>query len=77
MKNLLLALIIGSSLTSCLEIEKRTQDVNKKKKTATFHLKNITSDKEGEEANEDFKNFMTSYKTGELLNEFLSVKSNL
>ena len=51
MKNLLLALIIGSFLTSCLEIEKRTLVVNQKKKTATFHLKNITSDKEGEEAN--------------------------
>ena len=51
--------------------------INQKKKTATFHLKNITSDKEGEEANEDFKNFITSYKTGELLNEFLCVESNL
>ena len=77
MKNLLLALITGSFLTSCLEIEKRTLVVNQKKKTATFHLKNITSDKEGEDANEDFKNFMTGYKTGEILNEFFSVGSNL
>ena len=77
MKKLILAFIIGSFLTSCLEIEKRTLLVNQKKKTATFHLKNITSDKEGEKANEDFKNFMTGYKTGEILNEFFSVESNL
>ena len=77
MKKLLLAFIIGSFLTSCLEIEKRTLVINQKKKTATFHLKNITSDKEGEEANEDFKNFMTGYKTGEILNEFFSVESSL
>ena len=64
-------------LFNILLFEKRTLVVNQKKKTATFHLKNITSDKEGEDANEDFKNFMTGYKTGEILNEFFSVGSNL
>ena len=77
MKKLILAFIIGSFLTSCLEIEKRTLEINQKKKTATFHLKNITSDKEGEDANEDFKNFITGFETGEILNEFFSVESNL
>ena len=77
MKKLILAFIIGSFLTSCLEIEKRTLVINQKKKTATFHLKNITSDKEGEDANEDFKNFITSFETGEILNEFFGVESNL
>ena len=77
MKKLLLALLIVSFLSSCLEIEKRTLVINQKKKTATFHLKNITSDNEGEEANKDFKNFMSSYKTGEILNEFFSIESSL
>ena len=77
MKKLLLTLIIGSFLTSCLEIEKRTLMVNQKNKTATFHLKNITSDKEGEDANEDFQNFMTGFETGEILNEFFGVESSL
>lgn len=77
MKKLILAFIIGSFLTSCLEIEKRTLVINQKKKTATFHLKNITSDKEGEDANEDFKNFITGFETGEILNEFFGVESNL
>tara|TARA_Y100000385_G_scaffold56149_1_gene53743 strand:+ start:182 stop:820 length:639 start_codon:yes stop_codon:yes gene_type:complete len=77
MKKLILAFIIGSFLTSCLEIEKRNLVINQKKKTATFHLKNITSDKEGEDANEDFKNFMTGFETGEILNEFFGVESNL
>ena len=77
MKKLILAFIIGSFLTSCLEIEKRTLLDNQKKKTATFHLKNITSDKEGEDANEDFQNFMTGFETGEILNEFFGVESSL
>lgn len=77
MKKLILAFIIGSFLTSCLEIEKRNLVINQKKKTATFHLKNITSDKEGEDVNEDFKNFMTGFETGEILNEFFGVESNL
>ena len=77
MKKLILAFIIGSFLTSCLEIEKRNLVINQKKKTATFHLKNITSDKEGEDANEDFKNFMTGFETGEILNEFFGVETNL
>ena len=77
MKKLILAFIIGSFLTSCLEIEKRTLLVNQKKQTATFHLKNITSDKEGEDANEDFQNFMTGFETGEILNEFFGVESSL
>ena len=77
MKKLILAFIIGSFLTSCLEIEKRTLLVNQKKKTATFHLKNITSDKEGKDANEDFKNFMTGFESGEILNEFFGVESSL
>ena len=77
MKKLILAFIIGSFLTSCLEIEKRTLLVNQKKKTATFHLKNITSDKEGEDANEDFQNFMTDFETGEILNVFFGVESSL
>ena len=77
MKKLILAFIIGSFLTSCLEIEKRTLVINQKKKTATFHLKNITSNKEGEDANEDFKNFITGFETGEILNEFFGVESNL
>ena len=77
MKKLILAFIIGSFLTSCLEIEKRNLVINQKKKTATFHLKNITSDKEGEDANEDFKNFITGFETGEILNEFFGVESNL
>ena len=77
MKKLILAFIIGSFLTSCLEIEKRTLLVNQKKKTATYHLKNITSDKEGEDANEDFKHFMTGFETGEILNEFFGVESSL
>ena len=77
MKKLIFVFIIGSFLTSCLEIEKRTLLVNQKNKTAIFHLKNITSDKEGLDANEDFQNFVTGFETGEILNEFFGVESNL
>tara|TARA_B100001057_G_scaffold342534_1_gene343465 strand:+ start:573 stop:1214 length:642 start_codon:yes stop_codon:yes gene_type:complete len=77
MKKLIIAFIIGSFLTSCLEIEKRTLIVNQKNKTAILHLNNITSDKEGDEAVEDFEKFMNDYETDAIIKEFYIDRFNL
>lgn len=77
MKKLIIAFIIGSFLTSCLEIEKRTLIVNQKNKTATLHLNNITSNKEGDEAIEDFEKLMNDYETDAIIKEFYIDRFNL
>ena len=70
MKNLCLAFVVCTILTSCIEIEEKTLVLKQKKQTATLYLHNITSSEKGEERIKDFEGFMDSFETGEVLNEF-------